>query len=96
MKLEVALAELKGVRVALAFPPPAWVAPGVGDVLLERLRPFFPTLPVMLVAEHRHGVRAHAAFQAQALVEGADLARLRRTVIDLDVPPERPDGPLPF
>ena len=96
MKLDVAVAELKGVRVALAFPPPAWVAPGVGDVLLDRLRPYFPTLPVMLVAEHRHGVRAHAAFQAQALVEGADLARLRRTVIDLDVPPERPDGPLPF
>jgi hypothetical protein len=96
MKLEVAVTELKGVRVALAFPPPAWVAPGVGDVLLERLRPFFPTLPVMLVSVHRHGVRAHAAFQAQALVEGADLAQLQRTVIDLDVPPERPDGPLPF
>jgi hypothetical protein len=96
MRLDVAVAELKGVRVALAFPPPAWVAPGVGDVLLERLRPFFPTLPVMLVAVHRHGVRAHAAFQAQALVEGADLTRLQRTVIDLDVPAERPDGPLPF
>jgi hypothetical protein len=96
MKLEVAVAELKGVRVALAFAPPAWVAAGVGDVLLERLRPHFPTLPVMLVSLHRHGVRAHAAFQAQALIEGADLARLQRTVIDLDVPPERLDGPLPF
>ena len=96
MKLDVAVAERKGVRVALAFPPPAWVAPGVGDVLLERLRPYFPTLPVMLVSVHRHGVRAHAAFQAQALVDGADLTRLQRTVIDLDVPPERPDGPLPF
>jgi hypothetical protein len=96
MRLDVAVAELKGVRVALAFPPPAWVAPGVGDVLLERLRPFFPTLPVMLVSGHRHGVRAHAAFQAQALVDGADLTRLQRTVIDLDVPPERPDAPLPF
>ena len=53
MKLDVAVAELKGVRVALAFPPPAWVAPGVGDVLLERLRPHFPTLPVMLVAVGR-------------------------------------------
>jgi hypothetical protein len=41
-------------------------------------------------------VRAHAAFQAQALVDGTDLTRLQRTVIDLDVPPERPDGPLPF
>lgn len=96
MKLEVALAELKGVRVALAFPPPAWVAPGVGDVLLERLRPHFPTLPVMLVSVQRHGVRAHAAFQAQALVDGADLAHLPRTVIDLDVPPAPADEPPPF
>ena len=96
MKLDVAVAELKGVRVALAFPPPAWVAPGVGDVLLERLRPWFPTLPVMLVALHRGGVRAHAAFQAQALVEGADLTQLRRTQIDLDVPPAPPDTPPPF
>jgi len=96
MKLEVAVAELKGVRVALAFPPPSWVAPGVGDVLLERLRPYFPTLPVMLVAVHRHDVRAHAAFQAQALVDGADLAHLPRTVIDLDVPPAPPDEPPPF
>jgi hypothetical protein len=96
MKLEVAVAELKGVRVALAFPPPAWVAPGVGDVLLERLRPHFPTLPVMLVSVHKHGVRAHAAFQAQALVDGADLARLPRTVLDLDVPPAPPDEAPPF
>jgi hypothetical protein len=96
MKLEVALAELKGVRVALAFPPPAWVAPGVGDVMLERLRPHFPTLPVMLVSVQKHGVRAHAAFQAQALVDGADLTQLQRTVIDLDVPPALPDEPPPF
>jgi hypothetical protein len=96
MKLEVALAELKGVRVALAFPPPAWVAPGVGDVLLERLRPHFPTLPVMLVSIQRHGVRAHAAFQAPGLVEGADLAHLPRTLIDLDVPPAPADEPPPF
>jgi hypothetical protein len=96
MKLEVAVAELKGVRVALAFAPPPWVAPGPGDVLLERLRPHFPTLPVMLVSMHRHGVRAHAAFQAQALVEGADLAHLRRTTIDLDIPPSPSDAPPPF
>ena len=96
MKLDVAVAELKGVRVALAFPPPAWVAPGVGDVLLERLRPFFPTLPVMLVAVSRHAVRAHAAFQAQALVDGADLAQLQRQTIDLDIPPPPPHAPPPF
>ncbi|MCS0581837.1 hypothetical protein NX784_09555 [Massilia pinisoli] len=99
MKVEVAVAELKGVRVALVFPPPSWVAPGVGDVLLDRLRPYFPALPIMLVAVHRHEVRAHAAFQAQALVDSEDLedlAHLPRTVIDLDVPPAPPELPPPF
>jgi len=96
LKLDVAVAELKGVRVALAFAPPAWVAPGVGDALLERLRPFFPTLPVMLVSVSRHGMRAHAAFQAQALVDGADLAQLQRQTIDLDIPPSPPHAPPPF
>ena len=96
MKIEVALAELKGVRVALAFPPPSWVAPGVGDALLARLRPYFPALPIMLVSVQAHGVRAHAAFQAQALVEGCDLKGLKRRVIDLDVPPGLPDEPAPF
>ena len=96
MKIEVAVTELKGVRVAVAFPPPAWVAPGMGDALLARLRPYFPTLPVMLAAPQKHGVRAHAAFQAQALVQGADLGRLARTEIDLDLPPAQPDAPLPF
>jgi hypothetical protein len=50
----------------------------------------------MLVSEHRHGVRAHAAFQAQALIDGADLARLPRRTIDLDMPPAAPDKPPPF
>jgi hypothetical protein len=99
MKVEVAIAELKGVRVAIAFPPPAWVAPGVGDALLERLRPHFPTLPLMLAGLQGRRIRAHAAFQAQALVDGCDLAgigSLARHVIDLDIPPSLPETPLPF
>lgn len=96
MKLQVALAELKGVRVAVAFPPPGWVVPGIGDALLERLRPYFPTLPIMLASTGSDGVRAHAAFQAQALVEGCDLGELLRIDFDLDVPPAEPDVPPPF
>jgi hypothetical protein len=95
MKLDVAVTTLKGVRVAIAFPPPAWVAPGVGDVLLERLRPYYPTLPILLASVQKHGVRAYAAFQAQVLVEGADLTALQCTALDLQVPPLRED-PLPF
>jgi len=96
MKIEVAVTELKGVRVAVAFPPPAWVTPGMGDALLARLRPYFPALPIMLASIQKHGVRAHAAFQAQALVEGAALGELARIEVDLDVPPAPPDVPPPF
>ena len=96
MKIQVAIAELKGVRVAVAFPPPAWVTPGMGDALLARLQPHFPALPVMLASTTPHGVRAHAAFQAQALVEGSDLEGLERIEIDLAMPPPMPEEAPPF
>jgi hypothetical protein len=96
MKISVAVTELKGVRVAIAFPPPAWVTPGMGDALLARLRPYFPALPIMLASVQKHGVRTHAAFQAQALAEGANLSALKRIEIDLDVAPDRPAAAPPF
>lgn len=96
MKVEVAVTVLKGVRVAVAFPPPAWVTPGMGDALLARLQPHFPALPILLASVAPHGVRAHAAFQAQALVEGSDLGALPRVAIDLDQPPPEPDEAPPF
>ena len=96
MRIEVALTELKGVRVVIAFPPPAWVTPGMGDALLARLQPYFPALPVMLASVRKHGVRTHAAFQAQALVGDADLGALARTEIDLDLPLAVPDTAPPF
>jgi hypothetical protein len=96
MQIEVALTVLKGVRVAVAFPPPAWVVPGIGDALLARLQPHFPALPVLLASSQPHGVRAHAAFQAQALVDGACLDGLARVEIDLDRPPPELGEPPPF
>ncbi len=96
MKIPVAVTVLKGVRVAVAFPPPAWVVPGMGDALLAQLQPWFPALPLMLAAPQPHGVRAHAAFQAQALVEGADLSNLERIEIDLDRAPPAPHDAPPF
>lgn len=96
MKIDVAITELKGVRVAVAFAPPAYVTPGVGDSLLARLQPYFPTLPILLASVQKHGVRTHAAFQAQALIGDADLGTLARSEIDLDVPPALPDQPPPF
>jgi hypothetical protein len=96
MKVAVSVTMLKGVRVAVAFPPPAWVVPGMGDALLARLQPWFPALPVLLVSTQPHGVRAHAAFQAQRLVEGADLSGLERTEIDLAKAPPAPSEAPPF
>jgi len=96
MKIDVAVTVLKGVRVAVAFPPPAWVVPGMGDALLARLQSHFPALPVMLAALQPHGVRTHAAFQSQRLVEDTDLGVARRTEIDLHRPPPVPDQPPPF
>jgi len=96
LKVEVAITVLKGVRVAVAFPPPAWVTPGMGDALLARLQPWFPALPILLASVTPHGVRAHAAFQAQALVEGSDLGSLPRIAVDLDQPPPVPEGAPPF
>jgi hypothetical protein len=96
MKLTVAVTVLKGVRVAVAFPPPAWVVPGMGDALLARLQPWFPALPLLLVARQAHGLRAHAAFQAQALVDGASLDGLSCVEIDLDQDPPKQDEPAPF
>ena len=96
MKVQVAVTVLKGVRVAVAFPPPAWVTPGMGDALLARLQPWFPALPVLLASSTPHGVRAHAAFQAQALVEGCELDGLPRIEVDLDQPPAWPEEAPPF
>jgi hypothetical protein len=96
MKIGVAVTVLKGVRVAVAFPPPAWVVPGMGDALLARLQPHFPALPLMLAALQPHGLRTHAAFQAGLLAEGAELGTLERIEIDLDRPPSAPDDPPPF
>lgn len=96
MKIKVAVTSLQGVRVAVAFAPPGYVMPGVGDSLLARLQPYFPALPIMLATIQKHGVHAHAAFQAQALVGDADLRALKCVEIDLDVPPRVPDQPPPF
>jgi hypothetical protein len=96
MRIQVAVTVLKGVRVAVAFPPPAWVVPGIGDALLARLQPHFPALPVMLASTQPHGVRTHAAFQAQRLADGEHLDGLERVEVDLDAPPDLPDLPPPF
>lgn len=95
MKIEVAVIELRSVRLALAFVDAAWVRPGPGDALIARLSPYLPPLPLMLVAADG-GVHAH--FQTGAFAVLAALARdgLAPFTVDLDRPPPSPHGPPPF
>lgn len=92
MKLAAGVATVKGIRLAVALPHPSYVRPGVGDVLLERIAPHFPALPVMLVSGK---ARAYACFETDALLAELDLASVELVEIDLDSPPEAQDPP-PF
>jgi len=83
MLVEAAVTELLGVRLALAFAHADWVRPGPGDILIARLAPHLPPLPLMLVGDDG---RTYAPFQTHAFA-----ARLRRSAlatftVDLDAP----------
>jgi hypothetical protein len=87
MKIEVAIAELRGVRLALAFVDAAWARPGAGDALIARLGPCLPPLPVMLVASDGG---AYAHFQTAVFAALVPLARrdpeFGLFTVDLDAP----------
>lgn len=95
MKLAAGIAVVKGIRLAIALPHPSYVRPGVGDVLLERIAPHFPTLPVMLVSDKASNARAYATFETDALLAELDLSTVELDEIDLDTPPMVQDEP-PF
>jgi hypothetical protein len=94
MRIEVAIAELRGVRLALGFADAAWVRPGAGDDLIARLGPYLPPLPLMLVADDGS---VHAHFQSAVFAALVALARdgLTLFTVDLELPPPSHD-PLPF
>ncbi|MEH6434328.1 hypothetical protein [Massilia sp. DD77] len=95
MKVEVALTELRKVRLVVAFPHESYVRPGVGDDLIARLAPYLPPWGIMLVAEGDQP-HAHAAFETKELLPLLAETKLTRFDIDLDVPPEDDDDELPF
>lgn len=93
--VSTAVTMVRGIRMVLAFPHPSYVRPGVGDVLLARLAPHFPTLPIMLVSAKASNARAYATFETDALLAELDLAGLVLTEVDLDLVPVR-DAEPPF
>lgn len=95
MKLRAGIVSARGVRLGLAFVPSHLVLAGAGDVLLARLSPYFPGLPVMLVSSSATERRAYASFDSAPLLADIDLANVATHEIDLDVAP--PDTrELPF
>jgi len=87
MKMSTAITIVRGIRLVVAFPHPSYVRPGVGDVLLARLVPHYPALPIMLVSAKASNARAYATFETDALLAELDLADLVLERIDLDTPP---------
>ncbi|MEH6436061.1 hypothetical protein [Massilia sp. DD77] len=88
MKMSAAITTVRGIRLVVAFPHPSYVRPGVGDVLLARLTPHFPALPIMLVSAKSTNAQAYATFETDALLAALDLADLVLERIDLDLLPE--------
>lgn len=94
MRVEVALVELKGARLAVAFPEDSWVRPGEGDSLISRMAPYLPPLGIMLVTEGAHP-RAHATFETSEFLTLLQAVKLVRFTVDLSSPPEDEED-LPF
>jgi hypothetical protein len=84
---------VRGIRMALVFADSGSLRAGAGDVLLARLGPWFPRLPVMLVAPRAHPTLAYAQFDTHALLPELDLAGMVEREIDLDGQP--PDDTTP-
>jgi hypothetical protein len=95
LKLRAGIVSVHGVRIALAFAPARYLAPGVGDALLTQLTPYFPGLPIMLVSSKAGKRRAYATFDTTALLAELDLEGIEEHPVDLNIPP--PDASeLPF
>ena len=95
MKVEVALVELKGVRLILAFPDDSYVRPGAGDRLIEQLAPHLPPLGIMLVSEGTY-LRAYAHFETHAFLEPLRQVEPNRFEVDLSAELDDEDEELPF
>jgi hypothetical protein len=95
LRLTAGIVTVRGVRMALVFADPGSLRAGVGDALLARLGPWFPRLPIMLVAPRANPTRAYAQFDTRALLPELDLAGMVEREIDLDGPPPDDSAP-PF
>ena len=94
MKLHIVEVEPYGSPILVAIVAQKFMGASEGDRLLSRIRPYFPTRPVMLVAVTDNGFKSYAHFQTHVLLSLLQLEYLNLTELDLCVPP--PDPELPF
>jgi hypothetical protein len=95
LRIAVALTQLKGVRLIVAFPEDAYVRPGIGDRLILQMLPYLPPLGIMLVSDGAYP-RAYAPFQTHEFLPLLRMVDLHKFEIDLSEPPEDEDDDLPF
>ena len=95
MRIDTAVVTILGMHIALVFPHPSYVHPGVGDLLIKRLEPYFPTTPIMLVTLEYGDERAYATFQTGPLLAALDIDQIFLKEIDLDIAPVE-EAELPF
>lgn len=94
MRINTAVVEILGVRLALAFPDPDEVGPGAGDTLIRKLQPFFPTMGIMLLTLEYGDERSYATFQSAPFLEALNLDDIFLKEIDLAQPlPDDSDPP---
>ena len=94
MKLHIVEVEPYGSPILVAIVSPKFMDASQGDRLISRIRPYFPTRPVMLVAVTENGFKSYAHFQTHVLLSLLQLEYLNLTELDLRAPP--PDAELPF
>ena len=87
MRLSGGIVTVRGIRMGLAFADPGILRAGAGDALLARLGPWFPRLPIMLVAPQVNPVLTYAQFDTRALLSELDLEGMVEFEIDLDRAP---------
>lgn len=95
MRIDTAVVEILGCRIALAFPHPSYIGPGGGDLLIQRLQPFFPTIGIMLLTLEWGEERAYATFETDKLLAALDIDQIFLKEVNLDHPPEDDSDP-PF
>jgi hypothetical protein len=96
MKVHAAEIEPYGSPIMVILVESAYTLAGAGDQILERLKPYFPRHPVMLVSVELNGFRAYAPFQTHRLLALIQLENLRLFEVDLNISPVREEDPLPF